>query len=190
MPELQKVFYCSADFPYLEWIFAPGMLFSSFEKWWDPGSLRSSAHEGIDMLACSGREGNILEVNENTEVPVIYDGQIIKVLSDFLGTSVFVMHNIYDECNRGLCTVYGHIDQGEDVLEGEFVKSGDVLGRIAAVKKRGNTVPPHLHITVAWIPATLLFSGLNWQMIGGCKDIILLDPLRILTCRYKIIPDV
>ena len=183
MAGLQKIFYSLADFPDLEWMFYPGMLFASFEKWWNQGSLRSCAHEGIDMLACMDQEGKILKVDKNTEIPAVFGGQVIRVLKDFLGMSVFLMHNIFDERNRKLCTVYGHTDPDAGLLEGEIVKSGDIIGRIAAVNRNKRLVPPHLHLTVAWIPAEV--SRLNWEIIGCCDAITLVDPLRILTCKYK-----
>jgi len=182
MAGLKKIFYRSADFLDMQWIFYPGMLFASLEKWWNQGSLRICAHEGIDMLACMDREGQILKVDTNTEVPAVFEGQIIRVLKDFLGMSVFLMHHIYDERNRRLCTVYGHTDPDAGVLEGEVLKSGDIIGRVAAVNKCERIVPPHLHLTVAWIPAEV--SRLDWEIMGCCDAITLVDPLQILTCKY------
>ena len=47
-----------------EWIFCPGMLFRSGQKWWGDREKRGSDHEGLDLSIYRNDEGDILRLDE------------------------------------------------------------------------------------------------------------------------------
>ena len=49
-------------------------------------------------------------------------------------------------------------------------------------------MPPHLHLTLAWIPSTVGYEQLTWNYLGGAPEITLLDPLAVFPTTYAIIP--
>ncbi|MDM8551804.1 peptidoglycan DD-metalloendopeptidase family protein [Desulfobacterales bacterium HSG2] len=169
-----------------EWLFHPGMLFDSLEKWWGDGGERPGSHEGIDLCLYRNNAGQISGLNETTRIPATHDGRVIKTDDDFLGKSVYLAHEIYDGNRRQLYTIYGHTAPYRNIHAGTVLNEGELIGTIADVKKKKVKILPHLHITIAWIPATYPPEKLNWETLGKRRDLTLLDPLEIISCKYAI----
>ena len=122
--------------------------------------------------------------------PVIFKGQVMKVDDDFLGESVFVSHDYYDNDGSQLYTIYGHIKPCGRMCLGERLREGDIIGTIADTRNCAGAVPPHLHISVAWVPKSVRSQELGWEIIGSHTEITLLDPLRVIECPYSILVDI
>ena len=183
---LKRIFYSTDDHPSARWLFSPGMLFGSKEKWWGNGSERARPHEGIDLIACVSEGGNIFMVDGNTEIPVIQGGRIISVVEDFLGFSIFQAHDIFDSSRRRLCTAYGHTEPLKDVSASMMVGRGDVIAKVSQSGNRQSIVPAHLHITTAWIPDQMLDEGLDWGMFNSSEDVAMINPLDFIISSYVI----
>ncbi len=77
-----------------EWFFYPGMLFNAMNKWWGNQGKRDRPHEGLDLCFYKNRKGRILQLDESTKIPVLYDGVVVQVINDFIGKSVMVEHRL------------------------------------------------------------------------------------------------
>jgi murein DD-endopeptidase MepM/ murein hydrolase activator NlpD len=169
-----------------EWLFYPAMLFGSREKWWGDMGLRDGPHEGLDICMYRTSVGDIRYLDAGTKVPLAFTGRIVRIIDDFLGKSVFVRHDETGSEGKWLYTVYGHIVPSDDVHPGVNLSGGDCIGTIAGSGNSGSTVRPHLHISVARIPDSLLISKLDWEIISGSDEITLIDPLDVVAIPYSV----
>jgi murein DD-endopeptidase MepM/ murein hydrolase activator NlpD len=172
-----------------EWIFHPAMLFGSLDKWWGDLGKRQRPHEGLDLCLYRTKEGNVHYLTRETKIPVIFTGQVVKVSADFLGESVFVSHDAYNSNGSRLYTIYGHIKPSNHIRHGERLSEGDIIGIIADTGNSGMVIPLHLHVSVAWIPATMPVSELGWQTINDLAKVVLLNPLNVIECPYSIVSE-
>lgn len=165
-----------------EWIFHPGMLFGARAKWWSKSGTRDRPHEGLDIRSFRNLSGQIHHLDGNTKIPVMYDGEVLKVSDDFLGKSIYVSHEIFDSKGNQLCTIYGHTMPNNNVQVGKTLKQSEVL---ATVSEMGQfKAPPHLHITLAWLPQSLPAEAIDWSIIGNPSIITLLDPLEFIGGKH------
>ncbi|MBF8277000.1 MAG: hypothetical protein HW390_2073 [Candidatus Brocadiaceae bacterium] len=161
-------------------VFKPGMLFKDIAVWWCAGGVRRRPHEGLDICFYRDVSGQNCRLTEKTMIPVIYDGKIARIHDDFLGKSVYVMHEIYDGNGNRLYTVYGHTSPLRDMGEGKELREGDPFTTIADVGTKKTVIPPHVHLSVAWIPVTFPCERLNWDTMSNPKVVTLCNPLDCL----------
>ena len=157
-----------------EWVFCPGMMFNAEHKWWDGRDKRSSDHEGLDLFLYRNYDGEILRLDEGTEVPAIYDGTVVRVIDDFLGRSIFMEHA------NGLITAFGHTRPLAGIVAGTRMKEGDTIATIAEITDPKMKISPHLHISAGWISGTIPYVKLNWETIVTSDTIALIDPLELI----------
>jgi len=122
-------------------------------------------------------------LNENTQVPAIFEGRVVRIIRDFLGQSVFVIHEAVARGQNHLYTVYGHTTPQPNLRVGSMVAGGEVIGTIAA----GRSVPCHLHVSVAWVPGTLPLDDLDWSTMADTRIVTLIDPLSVIKVPYSIL---
>ncbi len=170
-----------------EWVFCPGMLFNSTEKWWGDQGTRNTRHEGLDLCFYKDRKDTILRLGEKTRVPVIYDGSVVGIIDDFLGKSVIIEHLISDGHNNRLCTIYGHTIPEDNLYVGKIVKKGDVIATVADSKTFNTRIFPHLHISLGWTSKKISYAGLDWGNIGAPDTWMFLDPLAFIDGRYLLL---
>ena len=169
-----------------EWVFCPGMLFNSTDKWWGDQGRRDKPHEGLDVCLYKDRKDTILRLGEKTKVPVIFDGTVVGIIDDFLGKSVIIEHLFSDVENKRLCTIYGHTIPKDHLSVGNIVKKGDVIATLNDTKRSKTNIFPHLHITLGWASKAISYDRLDWETIGAANTVILLDPLQIIDWHYLI----
>ncbi|MFO0794782.1 MAG: peptidoglycan DD-metalloendopeptidase family protein [Candidatus Brocadiaceae bacterium] len=167
------------------WVFYSGMLFNDLYKWWGEGGVRRRPHEGLDICFYQDTGGNIHRLNEKIKIPAIYDGEIVRIGDDFLGKSVYVSHNIYNDTGNKLHTIYGHTNPYSGINMGRILNEGDILATIAETNKRGTTIFPHVHISVAWLPESFPKEQLEWETIYTSRAVILYNPLELMDCKYR-----
>jgi len=158
--------------------FLPGMLFNDVEKWWGDKGPRSRPHEGIDLCGFENYSGQTVVLNEHTQIPVMYYGQIVHVFDDFLGKTVNVMHRINGTQTASFHTLYAHVNPLTDLQVGDTIKAGEVIARIAAAKK--GSVVPHLHISTLSLSNCLPPNRITWESITDLNMATLHDPLNFL----------
>lgn len=90
------------------------------------------AHKAIDFSATSG-----------ANVMAVYDGVVESVKSSYLmGTTITIRHN------DKLATVYAALDTEPTVKEGDQVKKGQVIGKVASANQAEAKQGAHLHFEV------------------------------------------
>jgi hypothetical protein len=184
--ELLKSYNNLDKLGFQEWIFHPAMLFGSNRKWWGDLGKRDRPHEGLDICRYWTEEKEIRYLGEKTKVPVIFEGRVVKVCNDFLGESLFISHGTFERNGSLLYTIYGHIKPSSRLVPGHRLIGGDIIGTIADARKSSRTIPPHLHVSVAWIPHTVSAQELHWRIIRDLAEVILVDPLCLIECPYSI----
>ncbi len=164
-----------------KWVFHPGMLFNSPEKWWGDQGTRYTKHEGLDLYSYADANGAIKTVDRHTRIPAAFAGEIVKIDPDFLGKSIYISHEIFSVGGRRLISVYGHTVLRESLSAGQQVAAGEIIGRISVFSDKKTTLVPHLHITFAWVPVQLALNQLDWKNLGADPGITLIDPLSVLS---------
>ena len=93
---------------------------------------RFSAHLAMDFFAPEG-----------TPVLCVYDGTVESVTSSLLhGTTIVIDHG------DGLKTVYNSLLDGDNVVAGQKVSQGDVIGEVSSTNRQEYTDGAHLHFSV------------------------------------------
>jgi hypothetical protein len=171
-----------------EWLFYPGMLFNSLEKWWGDQGQRHRPHEGVDLCFYRNKNGERCQLHAGAKVPAMFDGNLVTTAEDFLGESIFLRHRFTDSQGRRLYSFYGHIIPWNALKEDAVLREGETLAVLAVTQAGKTPVLPHLHLSVAWVPDSIPVKSLCWEIIGNHQDITLLDPLRIIDLDYSMIP--
>ena len=169
------------------WVFCPGMLFNSTDKWWGDQGKRDKPHEGLDLCLYKDREDTILRLGEKAKVPAIYDGIVVRIVEDFLGKSVVIEHLLSDFDNNRLCTIYGHTIPEDDLHVGKIVKKGDVVVTLADSSRSKTNIFPHLHISLGWTSKGISYDRMDWESIGAPNTLTLLDPLQVIDWNHRIL---
>ncbi len=162
------------------WLFQPGMEFNSRRTWWGEQQPRSRPHEGLDLCCFEDSRGQFRQVGPDLQIPSTLAGKILRLAGDFLGESIYLGHEILAADGRRLCTAYGHTRPLAELKVGQPVAAGEIIATLAAPRGQKTRVPPHLHLTLAWIPAALDPDRLDWQNLGRDPAITLIDPLSVL----------
>ena len=131
------------------------------------------------------REERIRSLDEDTKIPVMYDGVVARVLEDFLGMSVIVDHPIHGMDNFTFCTIYGHIVLKKDLKPGKTINGGEIIGGLADTGRSKTNILPHLHLTIGKASKKICYDDLSWRSIGSGRDLKLLDPLTVLDADYQ-----
>jgi hypothetical protein len=170
-----------------QWVFVPGMLFGSLDKWWGDADKRKLPHEGLDLCLYKGGDGSIHALEPATQIPAIFDGRVMKIMKDFLGRTMIMEHDPMDEQPGKFLTIYGHAHPAAGMETGCRVKKGEIvcsIGWPAQIKTPG--LLPHLHITAGWSSPTLAYDKLDWDVIPATPLLTLLDPLPLLDWPWVI----
>lgn len=163
------------------WLFQPGMEFDSLETWWGERKPRRTPHEGLDLCWFEDAAGQVKELDENIRIPATFAGEVVKIDHDFLGKSIFLRHEIFAADGRQLYTAYGHTQPSTELKVGQKVAAEEIIATIAAPPEKKTAVLPHLHLTVAWMPAEVASEQLDWRNLGRDPAITLFDPLAVLS---------
>jgi len=172
-----------------EWVFCPGMVFRAECKWWGDKGPRNTPHEGLDMFLYRDRQGRLAHLDEKTMIPVMFDGVVVSIIDDFLGSSVIVEHAFPDSDTERVCTIYGHVNPLKNLHIGWGLKQGDIMGTLADPGQTGFNLMPHLHISVGWASKPISYDRLNWDTIGSSGALTLLDPLDIINWQYQVLDE-
>jgi len=162
------------------WLFQAGMLFGSWEKWWGDGKKRATAHEGLDLCGFQDSLGAAKMVDLSLKIPAAFAGKIVKIAGDFLGKSIYLSHEIFSEDGFQLYTVYGHTEPLASMAPSQEVAEGQIVATLSRSFGKNPTIPPHLHVTFAWLPAPLPPARLTWQNLSHDPAIRFIDPLTVL----------
>lgn len=171
------------------WLFHPGMLFSSTDRWWGNGGNRVHPHEGLDFCLYRDKDGHDYTLDDSIKVPLMYDGEVVHIIDDFIGQSVFVIHDTGDGKGHQLLSVYAHVEPYDGFGKGKTFQGGDVIATIKDTNGNKVGIMPHLHLSLAWVPRFLLYDQFNWKTIRDPAIVTLLNPLEVMDCTYTVLKD-
>lgn len=160
---------------FMKWFFHEGMMFKSDLKWWTEGK-RERPHEGLDICMFEARNGSKHYLRQDTKIPVLYDGEIVKIEDDYLGKSIYLRHGINDR-GRIFFTIYGHTLPLDDIAEGKKVQEGSIISMLSDASREKPFIPVHLHLTTALIFEKVNYKDLLWETVSDPEKAELIDPL-------------
>ena len=171
----------------VEWMFEPGMLFQSSATWWGDRGNRLRPHEGLDLRLFRTSANRVASLPPGSLIPALYNGEVVRIINDFLGRTIFVRHRQHGSAGRDLYTVYGHVEPRAALSAGVFVNGGEGIAHLATRGKGETGPPPHLHLTASWITLEVDALQLDWKLMGRQKEVSLVDPLSLIGCRYALL---
>ncbi len=170
-----------------EWVFCPGMLFNSLDKWWGDQGRRGRPHQGLDLCQYRDRWDKVFALDEKMKIPAMYDGIVVTIINDFLGQSVIMEHGIPNSNKSRFYTIYGHTRPQDGLHVGRIFKEGDIIATLADSTKSKADIFPHLHISLGWAPGPVSHDKLDWETIGASNTLALLDPLHVIGRHYVVL---
>jgi hypothetical protein len=152
------------------WRFDAGMKFGDMDSWWEFGVARKEAHNGVDLYRYTDKYGCDKSITAGTKIANIYGGEVAAIRRDHICSSIFVKHDIFTKniSNERLqyYTIFGHIKVSDGLKQKDLISSGVILGEVAEVPSVSRAYP-HLHLSMAWLPADIQPCFLNWPDLGG-----------------------
>ena len=113
------------------WVFHPGMLFQALETWWGDQGHRAVPHEGLDLYSFAAAGGQVQTVDDQTQIPAAFAGQVVKIDRDFLGKSIYISHAIFTAGGRQLFSAVGHTIPRDGLKPGQEVAAGEIIASVA-----------------------------------------------------------
>jgi hypothetical protein len=165
------------------------MLFNSPEKWWEDGGQRNELHQGADFCFYRKRSGTLCSLSETTIVPAVYSGRIVKIIEDFVGKSIIMIHERYKNSGEQLLSVCGHTEPLGGITRGVMINDGQSIATITNFNVKNAKMTSHVHISIGWISRSLNYELLDWDMLSDPHMVTLLDPLAFMDCNYIVVDE-
>lgn len=169
------------------WVFQPGMLFGSPDKWWGDFGRRDFPHEGLDFALYQDDAGKIRSLDHGTRIPAMSAGVVRSIFSDYLGQAIVVEQADVEEEGSRRISIYAHTVPLTGVHPGTIIDEGDVIATIADTSRSKATIRPHLHYTLGQLGGAVVYEQFVWNCMRDPQQVDLLDPLILLDCPYRII---
>jgi murein DD-endopeptidase MepM/ murein hydrolase activator NlpD len=170
---------------FIRWIFCHGMMFNSPDKWWGDHGLRDYPHEGIDLCLYEDRANRIRRINEKTRIPVMYDGVVKAIFTDYLGKAVIIEHEHSGSGTGRFISFYAHTKPLSEIKNGVIVKEGDIIATLADTDNSKSNIIPHLHFSLGIPNRSFSYDGFVWNTIRKPQMITLMDPLAVIDWPYQ-----
>lgn len=162
------------------WVFTPGMLFESQRKWWKVRERRQRPHEGVDLCLYRTIREVVGRLEPGMFVPCLFSGEVISIIEDYMGNSIFVLsppRQIW---------AFGHINVDFKLKRGKELEKGEPVGKVIFNEK--NPIPSHIHVSLG----VLLGSPprkMDWSLMAKEEVIRLIDPMPYITYEYELLED-
>ncbi len=169
------------------WVFWPGMLFDSTDKWWGDYGQREFPHEGIDFCLHKELSGRVQRLDERTRIPVMHDGVVRALFNDYLGQAVILEHENMQDQNGKLLSVYAHTKPEEGIRPGVSVNAGDIIATIADTSRSKANILPHLHVSFGAPSPALIYDPFVWNSMRDPRQVKLLDPLDLIDWPHAVL---
>ena len=163
------------------WVFHPGMRFQALQKWWGDQGHRAVPHEGLDLYSFEAAGGKVKTVDQQTQIPAAFAGQVVKIDRDFLGKSIYISHAISTADGRQLLSAVGHTVPRDGLKTGQQVAAGEIIAAVSGFPGKKSNLPPHVHLTFAWVPVDFRVDELTWNNLSHDPGIRLIDPLTVIS---------
>ena len=169
-------------------VFYPGMLYATSDKWWGKPGSRHASHEGLDLCFFQTADGRFGRLDDSIRIPMAEDSRIVRIMDDFLGKTVVAARKPPDAGGRRFYTLYAHIRPEEGLTEGDRLARGEMFARIAPVSASGPPLPPHLHVSMAWADQLPDCRDWRWKLLNQCGSGCFIDPLKWMGLPHQILP--
>lgn len=166
------------------WVFQSGMHFNAPNKWWGDLGQRDFPHEGVDFCLFKTLSGKIRQLSHHTQIPVIHDGLVKHIFTDYLGQAVVVEHDANANQNFKMISVYAHTNPMNSLHAGVCVKQGDVIATIADTRHSKTPILPHLHYTLGRASADIDYEHFIWNDMRNPNLVQLMDPLSVISDHF------
>ena len=167
------------------WFFCPGMLFNTPQKWWGDLGLRDFPHEGIDLCLYRDCQNQIRRLDENFRIPVMANGVVRAIFTDYLGQAVIIEHDNLAGGTRKILSVYAHTLPRSHVRIDGVVKEGDIIASIADTGRSKSNILPHLHFSLGLPSPSLSYDDFEWNIMRNPNKIVLLNPLDVFEFPHR-----
>lgn len=159
------------------WMFHPGMLFYSMDKWWGDYRFRATRHEGID-ICYYGASGSprLRGIRAGSLVPAMADGEVLHICNDFLGQTIIIRHQEAGDTPWPVVICYAHILPEQSLRIGDTVKKEALVARVIDTVKNP-LLPPHLHISCFEILSDILPSKWDWSLFTDNSKVRMISPV-------------
>jgi len=169
------------------WIFWPGMLFNSLDKWWGDHGRRDFPHEGIDLCLYEDRSGRLVRLDEKIRIPAMDDGVVRAIFTDYLGQAVIIEHETAQSGNGRYVSVYAHTKPREGLRSGVIVKEGEIIATIADTRRSKAKILPHLHFSLGRPSPDLVYENFVWNIMRDPDRVALMDPLEAIKGPWRVL---
>jgi len=163
----------------ITWLFYPGMLLDSYDKWWDDFGKRPCAHEGIDITFFRKGGGKITPLAKNANIPAMDKGLILNRCKDFLGESLVIAHEGVLPLSPKVVFVYSHLEIKKNLVPGCRVEKDQVIGRTFDTSKKQSKLLSHLHLSCVELMDKVPLADLNWDLFPDRGKVNLINPFFI-----------
>lgn len=164
-------------------LFFPGMLFESRQKWWGRGGMRDQSHEGLDICFFADACGSRFRLDETTRVPAAFDGQVVRIIPDFLGSTVILAHQT-DDLEQSFFVLYAHLRPDPGLYKGRHLSGGQTFAAIAP-PRANKVLPPHLHLSMMDARGIPPLESLDWHLLNGLDRNRFMDPLEMIDGNWQ-----
>ena len=168
------------------WRLCPGMQFNGLQKWWGDHGKRDFPHEGIDICLYRDVDGQIIRLDDTSQVPAISNGTVKAIFTDYLGQAVVLAHEKVNTAEQRLLSVYAHTTPLPHITVGSAVKEGEILATLADTRHSKAKIIPHLHFSLALASPALTYENFVWNVMRRPDRITLLDPLLFIQMPFRL----
>ena len=168
----------SGDF--MCWVFAPGMLFKAPDKWWGDYGRRDFPHEGLDFCLFRHAAGHLHRLDEGTRIPVMHDGCVRALFTDYLGQAVVIEHERIPGLPAKAISIYAHTKPENGILPGVNVRAGEIIASIAGTGHSKTNILPHLHLSLGRPSPDIVYEPFVWNQMRDPDRVTLFDPLSLV----------
>lgn len=171
----------------VEWLFYPGMLQDSPDKWWGDWKSRHALHEGIDFCFyrsddSSGSNNTLPPGSSNTlapgsKVPAMAEGTLLNIADDLLGQSLVVSYSPPGACAANLILVYSHLTVDPTLCVGNRIQKGQVMAQTFDTRTKGSKLLSHLHLSCIDLLKERPGHTLNWNLFPRRDQVNILNPI-------------
>ena len=162
------------------WGFCPGMLFDAPDKWWGDYGRRDFPHEGLDFCLYRDAVDNLRRLDEGTRIPVMHDGRVRALFTDYLGQAVVIEHEGILGFPGKALSIYAHTKPGAGILPGVEVREGDIIASIADTDRSRTNILPHLHFSFGRPSPDIVYAPFVWNQMRDPRLVTLNDPLGLV----------
>ncbi len=162
------------------WVFSPGMLFEAPDKWWGDYGRRDFPHEGIDFCLYRDTADNLRRLDERTRIPVMHDGRVRAMFTDYLGQAIVIEHDHIPALPEKAISVYAHTRPMVGIFPGVYLKAGDIIARIADTGRSRTNILPHLHFSFGRPSVDLVYASFVWNHMRDPGLVTLNNPQSLV----------